>query len=331
MYACVVGIAAGVFYYMERIDCMPASSVKEDLWTLERKESKIPIHVHLWLPEGPVKAVVQIVHGMAEYIDRYADTARDLCARGFAVAGHNHRGHGKECPTNQLGYFADENGWDLLIEDIRAVAQSLKSRFPGLPRILLGHSMGSFAVREYVLRYPDDMDAVVLSGTGTYPAPVCRAGHLLASAIPKKKIAKVVDAIAFSANNKPFAPNRTPFDWLSRDEKQVDKYVADPLCGFVFTAGAYRDFFGGLLALCKTERLASLPKSLPVLFISGANDPVGKDQGVRRCAEQWQAAGVKDVTVRLYENARHELFNETNRDEVIADLAQWIDQQIARR
>ena len=132
MYACVVGIAAGVFYYMERIDCMPAPSEKEDLWTLERKESEIPIHVHLWLPEGPVKAVVQIVHGMAEYIDRYADTARDLCARGFAVAGHNHRGHGKECPTNQLGYFADENGWDLLIEDIRAVAPDVMRHRIGL-------------------------------------------------------------------------------------------------------------------------------------------------------------------------------------------------------
>ena len=307
------------------------SAVKEDRWTLERKHSKIPIHVRLWCPEGPVKAVVQIVHGMAEYIDRYEDTARDLCALGFAVAGHNHRGHGKECPKDQLGYFADENGWDLVIEDIRAVAQSSKSRFPGVPYILLGHSMGSFAVREYVLRYPSDPDAVVLSGTGTYPAAVCHAGHLLASAIPKKRIAKVVDAIAFSANNKPFAPNRTPFDWLSRDEKQVDKYVADPLCGFVFTAGAYRDFFSGLLALCKTERLSALPKMLPVLFISGAEDPVGKDDGVRRCAEQWKAAGVKDVTVRLYENARHELFNEINRSEVIADLAEWMDQRITGR
>ena len=300
-------------------------TVHEEKWKVPRPGCDIHIHIRLWMPEGKPKAVIQLVHGMAEHIDRYADTARDLCGMGFAVAGHNHRGHGPEWPEDELGYFADHNGWDLVIEDIAIVRQALLARLPGTPLVLLGRSMGSFAVREYVLRHPMDADAVVLSGTGTYPAAICRAGQLLAGAIPKKKIAKSVDAIAFSSNNKAFAPNRTPYDWLSRDEKQVDKYAADPLCGFVFRAGAYRDFFGGLLALCRTERLSSLPKELPALFISGEKDPVGKGNGVNLCAEQWKKAGLTNVTVRLYPGARHELFHEINRDEVIRDLGAWID------
>lgn len=281
-----------------------------------------------WLPQGEVRAVVQIVHGMAEHIDRYSGIAHALTAHGYAVAGHNHRGHGPE--AGALGSFGDRDGWENVLRDTRAVHEGLRAHFPGKKQILLGHSMGSFVAREYLLRWGSGLDACVLSGTGWHPRALCTAGLLAATLCGVLggwgKPAALVDNMAFSGNNKPFAPARTPFDWLSRDEKEVDKYVSDPLCGFVFTARAYRDLFGGLHALSSLKRLADMPKRLPVLFISGENDPVGgMGKGVREVARQFTAAGMAHVAVKLYPGARHELFNEINRDEVAADLVEWLD------
>lgn len=278
----------------------------------------------LWLPDGAPRAVVQILHGMAEHIQRYERMARTLNAEGFAVAGRNHRGHGQDAQI--LGYFAEKNGWNVILEDAHQVTLDLKGRFPGVPLILLGHSMGSFLAREYAIRYGQELDGLILSGTGNYPRPVCRMGRLLARCSPQKKPAKFVDKIAFSGNNKPFAPGRTGFEWLSRDEKEVDKYVADPLCGFCFTGSAFADFFGGLEALTYEKDVSVMPKDLPVYFMSGDQDPVGQmGRGVRQTADQFRRVGMKDVTVKLYPGARHELFNETNRDEVTADLASWLE------
>ena len=278
----------------------------------------------IWAPEGQPRAIVQFVHGMAEHIDRYDRPARALNAAGILAAGRNHRGHGKDAQL--LGYFADEKGWDALIEDAHAVSLDLKRRWPGVPFFLLGHSMGSFLAREYALRFGQELDGLILSGTGFYPRPLCASGQLLARLSPKKKPARFVNGIAFAGNNKPFAPGRTGFEWLSRDEKEVDKYVSDPLCGFCFTGSAFADFFGGLLALTDESRLQKMPKELPVCFMSGDHDPVGQmGEGVKRVAEQFKTAGMRDVTVRLYENARHELFNEINRDEVTRDLIAWLN------
>ena len=201
----------------------------------------------VWAPEAPPKAVVQILHGMAEHIGRYERTALALNRAGYLAAGHDHRGHGKDAET--LGYFADRDGWDAILEDAHRVSLDLKKKYPGVPLFLLGHSMGSFLAREYALRYGRELDGLILSGTGFYPKGLCAAGRLLAKLSPKKKPAAAVNKIAFAGNNKPFAPGRTGFEWLSRDEKEVDKYVADPLCGFCFTGRAFADFFGGLLAL----------------------------------------------------------------------------------
>lgn len=278
----------------------------------------------LWEPEGQPRAVVQLIHGMAEHIDRYDPAARFLAAQGYVVAGRNHRGHGPNAEI--LGYFAPKDGWNALVEDAHDVSLALKKQYPGLPFILLGHSMGSFVAREYTLRYGKELSALVLSGTGYYPAALCRAAGALAAISPRKKPAKLVDHLAFAGNNKAFAPARTPFDWLSRDEKAVDAYIADPLCGFVFTGAAFRDFFGGLKALSDESRLAALPQTLPVYFFSGDQDPVGQaGSGVKKVAEQFRNAGVQDVTVRLYPGGRHEMLNEINRDEVERDLAAWLN------
>lgn len=281
----------------------------------------------VWEPTGEIKAVVQILHGMAEHIGRYERMALALNAQGYAVAGHDHRGHGPK--AEKLGYFAKKHGWDAVIKDAHEVTLELKKRYPGKKLVLLGHSMGSFAAREYAIRYGKEIDGLVLSGTGFYPLPLTAAGKAAALLSPREKPAKLVDKLAFSGNNKPFLPARTPCDWLSRDEKEVDRYIADPLCGFLFTGQAYSDFFGGLMQLTKENRLSAMPKGLPVYFMSGEKDPVGQmGAGVKKVAEQFRKAGMKDVTVRLYPEARHELFNELNRDAVTKELAEWLDGHI---
>lgn len=285
--------------------------------------------MNVWSPEGAPRAVVQILHGMAEHIERYDRMAKALNEKGFLVAGRNHRGHGKEAEI--LGYFADHDGWDAILNDAHQDSEILKRQYPGAPFILLGHSMGSFLAREYTLRFGKELDGLILSGTGFYPKTLCSSGRLLARLAPKKKPANFVNGIAFAGNNKPFAPGRTGFEWLSRDEKEVDKYVADPLCGFCFTGAAFADFFGGLMALTDESRLKAMPKDLPVYFMSGDHDPVGQmGEGVQKVAEQFKNAGMKDVTVKLYKDARHELFNELNREEVTFDLISWLDRRLAR-
>lgn len=289
------------------------------------------LQLTVWQPEGEIRAVVQILHGMAEHIDRYDETARELCAAGYAVAGHNHKGHGPECGQSELGYFYDRDGWVHTVEDAHFVSALIRERFPGKRLILLGHSMGSFMAREYALRYGDELSALVLSGTGWQSAVKCAFAEALARLSPKKKPARLIDKLAFSGNNKPFEPARTPFDWLSRDEKQVDKYIADDRCGFTFTGGAFTDFFGGLAALTRLDRLSDMPEDLPVYFMSGDHDPVGQmGKGVLTVARQFRNAGISDVTVKLYEGARHELFNELNRAEVISDLLAWLDEKTSR-
>jgi len=185
--------------------------------------------------------------------------------------------------------------------------------------------MGSFAAREYALRWGRELQGLVLSGTGWYDKPLCAAGRLLAKISPSKKAAELVNQVAFAGNNKPFMPARTAFDWLSRDEKEVDKYVADPLCGFVFTGSAFADFFGGLIALTDDKRLDILPKDLPVYLFSGDQDPVGQmGEGVKKVKAQYEKAGLTQVTMKLYPQGRHEMFNEINREEVYADLIAWL-------
>lgn len=286
----------------------------------------------LWRPKGECKAVVQVLHGMAEHIERYDRVARALCAAGYAVAGHNHKGHGPKCDKARLGFFYDRDGWNHNVENAHFVSAMLRDLFPGKKLVLLGHSMGSFMAREYAIRYGGELSALVLSGTGSQPALACAFAKCLAGLSPQKKPARLVDKIAFSSYNKPFAPNRTAFDWLSRDQKEVDKYVADELCGFTFTGGAFKDFFGGLIKLADVSRLRYMPENLPVLFISGDHDPVGAmGKGVNKVVRQFEHAGLSNVQVKLYPGARHELFNETNREEVYKDLIFWLDSELPKQ
>ena len=292
---------------------------------LRLKGENAPRDLHIWMPGEPPRACVLMVHGMGEHIGRYDRTARDLCERGILAAGADLRGHGPDCPSGRLGFFAESGGWETLLDDVAGEAAVLRERYPDRPLILLGHSMGSFIAREYAVRHGASLSGLILSGTGNYTKSALVSGLMLTRLYPKGRPAPLVDSIAFSGNNRPFKPARTAYDWLTRDESAVDRYAADPLCGFTFTSGAFRDFFGGILKLTDTKRLDGMPKDLPVLFVSGAMDPVGQmGRGVEKTAADFRARGMTRVTVRLYPGARHEVFNETCRDEVLDDVCRFI-------
>lgn len=287
----------------------------------------------VWLPEGEPKYVVQLVHGMVEHIGRYERLAAFLNARGIAAAGFDLPGHGAGTPQENLGFFSEKDGWLKVLSDVRHANRLLRSRFPGLPVVLFGHSMGSFIVRAYMLQFSDYPDALAVCGSQQPTKLLTGAGLFLAALVcltgGKKKQCPLIERMAFSANNKPFLPARTPFDWLSRDEKEVDAYIADPYCGFPFTAGAYRDLFRLMMSLTRPKNLNKLPKALPVYIIGGEKDPVGAlGRGVPAIAKEYEAFGLRDVTMKIYPGARHELLNETNRAEVMEDLVSWMDARV---
>ncbi len=281
----------------------------------------------VWLPDGEPKAIIQLVHGMAEHIARYDETARRFNQAGFAVVGHTHLGHGTKATV--LGHFSKENGWDALIDDTHALRQATQAQFPGVPYFLLGHSMGSFVVRTYCLKYEQGLTGVLLSGTGHFDPPILAAGLMIANiqcALGMgEKPSHLLEKISSGGNNKRYENPRTSFDWLSADPAVVDAYIADPFCGFTFTARAYKDMFTGLKRL-SPKNLTAMEKDIPVFVFSGDMDPVGAyGAGVEQVAEELRQAGVKDVAVKLYKNGRHEMFNELDKETVWQDVIRWAE------
>lgn len=295
------------------------------------------LHVNRWLPDGPTKAVVQVAHGMAEHSDRYARFGERLTAAGYAVYASDHRGHGSTARTAQdAGYFADDHGWDTVVDDLHLVTEHALSENPGLPFFLFGHSMGSFLSRSFVTRFGGELDGLVLSGTAGDPGALGKVGLALASAQARLRGRRhpsgLMDQLTFGQYGAAFKPNRTKFDWLSRDEAEVDKYVADERCGNVFTSGFFVDLLGGLAAINADSEVARVPKELPIHLIAGSLDPVGaKGKGVQQVADQYRRLGVQDVSVKLWPEARHEVLNETNRDEVMDEVVGWLDAHLPVR
>lgn len=277
----------------------------------------IAIHVHTWLPEGEARGVVQIAHGMGEHAARYAPLAEHLTGLGFVVHAGDHRGHGLSMHAG-AGHFG-EDGWNLLVEDIAALTRIARDRHPGVPVILLGHSMGSFAAQQYLLDHAALVDGVALSGTTAVDGLL--AG--LAEAARQAAEAGVDGGGVFDAFNAAFAPNRTEADWLSRDEKQVDAYLADPLCGFAADDRGMADMGAAAGRLAVPE---GIPAGLPVYVLVGDHDPLNARLALSDLlVARYREAGLTDLTYRSYEGARHEVLNETNRDEVVADLTAWIE------
>lgn len=291
------------------------------------------VHAMEWLPQGQPRAVVQIVHGVAEYVGRYDHVARFLTEQGFLVCGEDHLGHGKTVDDGKYGYFGPRGGWDLVVRDIRRLRELQGEKYPGVPYVMLGHSMGSFLTRTYLIRWPGTVDGAVLSGTGQEPAPLVALGKALAGGLCLLRggdsVSPLVNAMSLGAYNKKFAPNRTGADWISRDEAVVDTYLKDPLCTFMPTVAMFRDMMGGLQYIADRSNLARMDKETPVYFLSGDRDPVGAmGKGVEKVVRMFRKAGCRDVSVKLYPEGRHEMFNELNRDEVMADLLAWLESKL---
>lgn len=294
------------------------------------------LHVYGFLPESRATAVVQIVHGMAEHAARYARLATALTGAGFAVYAHDQRGHGKSIPSGHApGHIADHDGFTALVRDAHEVNRAIANRHPGLPIVLLGHSMGSFISQALLFTYPKDTVGCILSASNGSPPLIARAGRLVARAErlrlgPLGK-SPVIRAMTFEDFNKKFAPTRTKSDWLSRDPAEVDRYELDPLCGFDVDVQFWVDFLDALdSSVHLPENQAKIPKDLPILLIAGSRDPVGDfGKGVTRLHEEYRRAGIRDLGMTLYPGGRHEMLNETNRDQVTADILSFAKRVVA--
>lgn len=306
-------------------------TVREDIWYDSKGAGRI--HACRWLPQGAPRAVVQIVHGIAEYVERYDDFARFLTNQGFAVVAEDHMGHGQSINGGGiLGYF--HGGWFTAVDDTVQLMTDTKARFPDLPYILFGHSMGSFMARTILCRYPDcGITGAIICGTGWQPAFALPALIRVLETVCKKTDEKMPNetfqGLVFGSYNKKVEHVRTPYDWLSRDAAQVDAYIAHPLCGFTASAGLLRDMMKGIHFIEQKQNLASMNKKLPVFFISGGDDPVGSyGKGVHQAADAFRSAGMEDVSLRLYPLCRHEILNEINRQEIYEDVLQWIEKKL---
>lgn len=295
------------------------------------------IHGLRWLPQDRApRATVQLVHGISEYMGRYDAFARFLADHGFAVAGHDHLGHGGTAlDKSEYGFFSDRDGWDYLVRDVKALHDDLTGRFPNVPHFLLGHSMGSFVARTYLIEYPGTVDGCLLLGTGQEAPALVAFGKAVSGALchlrGNRHHSALVTALSLGAYNAQFRPARTGADWISRDTAVVDAYVADPLCRFVPTVGMFRDMMGGLQRIADSKGLAKMDPETPVGIFSGGDDPVGgRGKGVRTVEGFFRRSGCRDLTVKLYPGARHELLNETNREEVFADLLAWLENHLDR-
>lgn len=287
-------------------------------------------YVYRWLPSGPPRAVLQIVHGMAEHAGRYARFAEALVADGFAVYAQDLPGHGRTGEMSGLfGHLADSKGWQRTLDVIAAVRQRAMADYPELPVFLFGHSMGSFLAQGEISRNGHQLAGAILCATTGNLGPLRRPGMAMmrASAIVNglRHATPLGEQLSFKAFNKAFAPNRTDFDWLSRDAAEVDKYVNDPHCGFRCTAGLWLDLLNAGGSFMQSARLRQIPKELPIMLIGGGDDQAVKGEAGPRSLElAYRKVGIKRVDLRIYPGARHELLNETCREQVSADIRQWL-------
>lgn len=283
-------------------------------------------------PDFSSRAVVQIVHGMSEHVERYAPFAEFLVGRGFVVCANDHVGHGKTAGERDLGHMPLANGVDVLVEDVHALREKVCERYPHARHVMFGHSMGSFVTRVYLTRHADGLSAAILCGTGQQPRIQTVAGRVITRLIAQirgeRHVSRFVDSLGAGAYGRAIKDARTDVDWISSDPDVVDEYIADPLCGQPFTVGAYATL-ASLVADATDARLARrVPKDLPLLFVAGAEDPVGDcGRGVARAVDEYRNAGVRLVEMGIYPGARHEILNEPCHEAVWHDVEEFLARQ----
>jgi alpha-beta hydrolase superfamily lysophospholipase len=299
-------------------------------------EEGASLHVSGWAVDTP-KAVVQILHGMAEYGSRYARLAEALAAAGYITYAHDHRGHGHSISdASPPGHLTDHDSWNRIVEDAHGVNREIARRHPDLLIIALGHSMGSFVLQQMLFEHPGDMVAAALSGSNGKPPAKAAAGKIVArierARVGRRNPSHLLTRLSFGDYNKAFAPARTEFDWLSRDPHEVDRYVADPLLGFEVSTQTWVDLLAALGRIADRSNVARIPQAMPLYLFAGDRDPVGEfGKGMRRLHDAYRRAGIVDVRLKLYPGGRHEMFNETNRHEVTADFIAWCNEIVATR
>lgn len=289
------------------------------------------LFVRRWRPSAPPRLVIQISHGLAEHGGRYARLAEALTRAGHVVYANDHRGHGRTAPSPAaLGFFAPSRGWARCVEDLWQINRQIAVEQPGVPIVLLGHSMGALLCQDFIAQHGDILAGVVLAGSSGKPPPMAAVGKVIARLerlrLGRRGRSRLLDRLGFGDFNKQFEPARTKRDWLSRDPVEVDRYIADPLCGFVATTQLWIDLLGGMSRIARPSLHARIPKNLPIRLIAGGRDPVtGNLKALEQLMGAYRAAGLNRLSHCFYAGARHELFNETNRDEVTADLIAWLN------
>lgn len=303
---------------------------KEEFY-FDSRDNHSKIHAVRYMPDdGKVIGVLQIVHGMAEYVERYEETAQFFTEKGFVVTGEDHLGHGKTVGEDGLkGYFCKKDPATVVVRDVHRLKKLTQELYPSVPYYILGHSMGSFILRNYLCRYGRGIDGAIIMGTGMKPPVMIAAGRVLTavcSVFPGSRApGKLLNKIAFGSFNKKIVPQTTPCDWLSCNPENVNRYMEDSLCGFLFTVNGFRTLFDLMARVQNKEYLKNMPESIPLLMVSGAEDPVGGyGREVRRAYDSIKGAGVIDVELKLYEGDRHEILNEDDRFAVMKDICSWL-------
>ena len=293
-------------------------------------DGKTKIHAIKWIPDNEIKAALQISHGMLEHIERYDDFARNMAEHGILTVGNDHIGHGNSIISEECrGYFDENDGNNVLIEDMYTLMNIMKEENPDMPYFILGHSMGSFLTRQFITMYGNEINGAIISGTGQQPLGLIKFGVFVTKFIASFKgwnyRSKFVDYLALGGNNNKFKPARTKFDWLTRDEDIVDNYISDSRINIIFTLNGFYNMFRSIMLMNEQEKLEDIPKDLPMLFISGERDPVGNfGKDVSKAFNIYKNLGMENISMKLYSGDRHEILNELDREQVYDDILIWM-------
>ena len=300
-----------------------------------KDQDEIEIFVYKWAPDSePYKAAIQISHGLAEHAARYGRVAAALTSAGYICYADDHRGHGKTAGDIENTGYLGPGGWDSTVKAQKILSDIIKKENPNIPLFLIGHSWGSLMAQDYIQQWGHDLKGVILSGTNGY---MDEAILKLGKSITEKEIKKFgplkrnekLDQLTFGTFNKPYEPAPTKFQWLSRDQDEVNKYVEDPYCGFISTTSLFDEILYGLAKIWKEENERNIPLDLPIFLISGSDDPSNeKTKNLLKLIERYKTYGINDLSYKIYEDARHEVFNEINREEVFKDLINWLDSHL---
>lgn len=308
--------------------------MKKKEFTFSSADRTNRIHAVLWKPDqGKISGILQISHGMIEYIERYEDFAEFLTAQGFLVVGNDHLGHGRTAASQEdWGYFAPRKGSDLVVEDLNRLRRMVQKKYPELPYFMLGHSMGSFLLRKYLSKYGRGLSGAIIMGTGSQPDYVVQAGKALCVILALLKgwryRSSLVDQQVFSGNNKRFQGGDTG-SWLTKDPEIVKAYNSNPCCTFKFTLNGFYNLFDTIHFMNQKRNIQAIPKNLPVFLVSGQDDPVGNyGAGVKKAYETYKKAGIMDLSWKLYPGDRHEILNETDKEIVYQDIYRWLQKHL---